>query len=226
MADGSNFATLNAARPTTWTDERTELARRLWSDGYSASQIAKRLGGVTRNSVIGKAFRMGWKHEAPSKPLAKPFLWNDALDARLRAAVEAGDTDAEIAEAFGTVRGVINYRRHRLGLLTNHTRKAPKKPTAVFNTHPKADVSHGIERAPVIPKEAAFAGIGKRTTLAIALFGECRWPLECVEDEQTLCGETTLLEQVYCACHAKLARNPIQPKGGERDLARALRRYA
>ncbi|MEM6733742.1 MAG: GcrA family cell cycle regulator, partial [Myxococcota bacterium] len=28
--------------------------RKLWAEGHSASQIAKELGGVTRNAVIGK----------------------------------------------------------------------------------------------------------------------------------------------------------------------------
>ena len=42
-----------------WTDERVELLKRLWLDGLSASQIAKQLGGVTRNAVIGKVHRLG-----------------------------------------------------------------------------------------------------------------------------------------------------------------------
>jgi GcrA cell cycle regulator len=41
-----------------WTDEATDMARTLWLDGVSASQIAKRLGR-TRNAVIGKMGRMG-----------------------------------------------------------------------------------------------------------------------------------------------------------------------
>lgn len=42
-----------------WTDERVELLKKLWLDGLSASQIAKQLGGVTRNAVIGKVHRLG-----------------------------------------------------------------------------------------------------------------------------------------------------------------------
>lgn len=42
-----------------WTAERIETLRRLWMLGYSGSQIAKELGGVTRNAVIGKAHRLG-----------------------------------------------------------------------------------------------------------------------------------------------------------------------
>ena len=42
-----------------WTEERVELLRKLWAEGLSASQIAGRLGEVTRNAVIGKVHRLG-----------------------------------------------------------------------------------------------------------------------------------------------------------------------
>ena len=42
-----------------WNDERVELLKKLWSEGLSASQIATRLGSVTRNAVIGKVHRLG-----------------------------------------------------------------------------------------------------------------------------------------------------------------------
>jgi GcrA cell cycle regulator len=41
-----------------WTDERVELLKKLWSDGLSASRIAAQLGGITRNAVIGKVHRL------------------------------------------------------------------------------------------------------------------------------------------------------------------------
>lgn len=42
-----------------WTDERVELLKKLWGEGLSASQIAGRLGSVSRNAVIGKVHRLG-----------------------------------------------------------------------------------------------------------------------------------------------------------------------
>ena len=42
-----------------WTDDRVETLKKLWSEGLSASQIAGRLGSVTRNAVIGKVHRLG-----------------------------------------------------------------------------------------------------------------------------------------------------------------------
>ncbi len=57
-----------------WTDERVETLRTLWLDGLSASQIAKQLGGVTRNAVIGKVHRLGLSGRAtPSQPSPVAF---------------------------------------------------------------------------------------------------------------------------------------------------------
>ena len=42
-----------------WTDARVATLRRMWAEGETASQIAKELGGVTRNAVLGKAYKLG-----------------------------------------------------------------------------------------------------------------------------------------------------------------------
>lgn len=57
-----------------WTEERVALLRKLWLEGLSASQIAKQLGGVTRNAVIGKVHRLGLSGRAtPSQPPRPAF---------------------------------------------------------------------------------------------------------------------------------------------------------
>lgn len=56
-----------------WNDERVVLLKKLWAEGHSASQIAKQLGGVTRNAVIGKVHRLGLSGRAtPSRPVKRP----------------------------------------------------------------------------------------------------------------------------------------------------------
>src|SRR3954471_897239 len=57
-----------------WTDDRVTTLKKLWLDGLSASQIAKQLGGVTRNAVIGKVHRLGLSgRAAPSQPARPAF---------------------------------------------------------------------------------------------------------------------------------------------------------
>lgn len=42
-----------------WTAGRVELLKRRWAEGRSAFLIAKELGGVSKNGVIGKVNRLG-----------------------------------------------------------------------------------------------------------------------------------------------------------------------
>jgi GcrA cell cycle regulator len=47
-----------------WTDDRIEQLKSLWTEGLSASHIAKVMGGISRNAVIGKVHRLGLARRA------------------------------------------------------------------------------------------------------------------------------------------------------------------
>ena len=55
-----------------WTEEKVQKLRELWSKGHTASQIAEMLGDTTRNAVIGKAHRLNLEARAPSKQSSLP----------------------------------------------------------------------------------------------------------------------------------------------------------
>lgn len=73
-----------------WTDERVELLKKLWQDGLSASQIARQVGGVTRNAVIGKVRRMGLPYRAapradrPQPPQGSVLMYAPARPRAIR----------------------------------------------------------------------------------------------------------------------------------------------
>jgi GcrA cell cycle regulator len=50
----------------TWPPDRVAALERLWTDGLSASEIAARFPGVTRNAVLGNSTAWGgWAGDAP-----------------------------------------------------------------------------------------------------------------------------------------------------------------
>ena len=66
-----------------WTPERTEFLVKLWNEGIPTSQIGRELG-VTKNSVVGKAHRLGLaKRQSPihSKPVEAKVIKLDGLGA-------------------------------------------------------------------------------------------------------------------------------------------------
>lgn len=43
----------------TWTPDRIAQLKKLHADGLSFAQIARKIGGISRNAAIGKALRLG-----------------------------------------------------------------------------------------------------------------------------------------------------------------------
>ena len=41
-----------------WDTEKVEKLKELWGKGNTANEIASIIGGVSRNAVIGKAYRL------------------------------------------------------------------------------------------------------------------------------------------------------------------------
>jgi GcrA cell cycle regulator len=111
-----------------WTDERIDRLKALWTQGMTASQIADELGGVSRNAVIGKAHRLGLQSrpspvkandvaapadsdpvaaavapvETPAAPAARaaePAPWDDAAAEERAQAPAPAARAAEVKEA-------------------------------------------------------------------------------------------------------------------------------
>lgn len=61
-------AQFNIHATPSWTEERIETLRKLWTEGLSASEISSRIAGFSRNAVIGKLHRLGLSAETRSKP--------------------------------------------------------------------------------------------------------------------------------------------------------------
>lgn len=61
-------------RNGTWTDEAREKISQPWIEGQSASMIAERMGGVTRNSIIGLVHRMGLKRAVPEASMKRQTM--------------------------------------------------------------------------------------------------------------------------------------------------------
>jgi GcrA cell cycle regulator len=99
-----------------WTDDRVELLKKLWSDGLSASQIAVELGGISRNSVIGKVHRLGLSGRAKSQSGSLPRIRKPRVQGSVvrgarggvrgntaLAHVEAYETDLEPQQQFENI---------------------------------------------------------------------------------------------------------------------------
>jgi GcrA cell cycle regulator len=198
-----------------WTDERVETLKRMWADGQSASQIAKELGGVTRNAVIGKVHRLGLSNRV------------------------SGAGAEEIEEPVVAPLRVEPAARPPLAEATRPTEPAPKPapdraavPPAASNVTPlpirKAIVPAG---QPLPPQPSAneispeaLASVrevekrAKKLTLMELTERTCKWPIgDPATDDFWFCGLPSLPGKPYCEAHVGVA---FQPMSARRDRRR------
>ena len=67
-----------------WNDERDAAITRMWSEDLTASQIAQRIGGTTRNAVIGRVRRLNLPYRNPHRVGLAP--WRTGQDDRIHKA--------------------------------------------------------------------------------------------------------------------------------------------
>lgn len=67
----------------TWTVTRVEALVKMWSEGKDAGDIARELGDITRNAVIGKAHRLGLPTRG-SRHKSKPIKQDSAEKTQIK----------------------------------------------------------------------------------------------------------------------------------------------
>ena len=163
-----------------WTEERVELLKKLWADGLSASQIAGRLGGITRNAVIGKVHRLGLAGRATTSRMRSP---------RLRRHI--GHTPMRPAPAAR-----VQFRTH------GNTALKPVYAPVEQRMPALALVPAPIEELNIPPV--------LRVNLLDLKECMCRWPIgDPQSDDFHFCGRHKASGGSYCEHHARIAFQPV-----------------
>jgi GcrA cell cycle regulator len=185
-----------------WTDERVETLKAMWSEGKSASQIAKELGGVTRNAVIGKVHRLGLSNrvggiDPPDEELLEG-LAEDPAPEPLPEAEPAEPQPASPATARpGTAKDPAPAVRQKPG------QPMPPQPAA-------SEIS-----AEALANLAEVAKKARRLTLMQLNERTCKWPVgDPATDDFWFCGLPAVPGKPYCETHVAVA---FQPMSARRD---------
>ena len=180
-----------------WTDERVETLKKMWGEGQSASQIAKELGGVTRNAVIGKVHRLGLSNRTgggTSKPAAKEKAAPKAA-AKPKAAPRAAPKAEEPPKPVHVRRQIIPAGQ-----------PLPPQPSA-NEISPEALAS--VREVEKTSKKISLMELTERT---------CKWPVgDPATDDFWFCGLAAQAGKPYCEAHVGVA---FQPMSSRRDRRR------
>lgn len=184
-----------------WTDERVETLKRLWLDGLSANQIAKQLGGVTRNAVIGKVHRLGLAgRAAPSQPARPAYKPPRPVSDNVRKAVADHQTRSR-----ATLRAVPPTSQDADAITGAMPRPLPVRYEAPGAATVLTLGAHMCKWPIGDPSSEGFTFCGKGANAT---------------------GSTQ--RQAYCVEHARIAFQPAtggKKKATANELARSLRRY-
>jgi GcrA cell cycle regulator len=190
-----------------WTDERVETLKTMWSEGKSASQIAKELGGVTRNAVIGKVHRLGLSNRVGG---AEPQ--DEVVAAAEPAAEEVADEP--MAEAT-PVPPQAQVRPVREPVAPPAVRaKTPGQPQPP--QPPQAEIS-----AEALANLAEVAKRARRLNLMQLTERTCKWPVgDPATDDFWFCGLPAVPGKPYCETHVAVAFQPMSARRDRRASGR------
>ena len=204
-----------------WTDERVETLKRMWGEGQSASQIARELGGVTRNAVIGKVHRLGLSNRTLAGETPA-----DAAEATPEATVEATATSTEAeaatespeartaaetaadtpeAEADDQEEAATAVMLHRRPIITAGQPLPPQPSANEISAEALATVREVEKRA----RKLTLMELTERT---------CKWPVgDPATPDFWFCGLPAQAGKPYCEAHVGVA---FQPMSARRDRRR------
>jgi GcrA cell cycle regulator len=192
-----------------WPDARVELLKKMWAEGQSASQIAKELGGVTRNAVIGKVHRLGLSNRAGSnasaatEAKAAPKPKAEAKPKPVPKPAPAPKAEPAPKPAPAASAPVPMPARKQI---IPAGQPLPPQPSA-NEISPEA-----LARVSEVEKKA------KKLTLMDLTERTCKWPVgDPATDDFWFCGLPVQQGKPYCEAHVGVA---FQPMSSRRDRRR------
>ena len=222
-----------------WTDERVETLKKMWAEGQSASQIAKELGGVTRNAVIGKVHRLGLSNRvgpgaaaedevevapvvvptpapAPAKPATAP--------PRATAPVAAPEAPVAAAPApqpapVAAVEPVAPAPIESSTITFSPTAPIPLRKAIIPAGQPLPPQPSANEISPeALASVREVEKRAKKLTLMELTERTCKWPIgDPATEDFWFCGLPSVAGKPYCEAHVGVA---FQPMSARRDRRR------
>lgn len=191
-----------------WTDERVELLKKMWGEGQSASQIAKELGGVTRNAVIGKVHRLGLSNRSSGGGSTD----SSKTEAKAKSAAKKEAAKPKVKEAAAPAPEPAAAPAPRPAV-------SPARKAIIPAGQPLPPQPSANEISPeALAKVNEVEKKSKKLTLLELTERTCKWPVgDPATDDFWFCGLPVQSGKPYCEAHVGVA---FQPMSSRRDRRR------
>ncbi len=195
-----------------WSDERVAILKKMWLEGNSASEIAKVLGDITRNAVIGKVHRLGLSNRdtnalksgssstkvTKSIKRGRPPKVNNEIKKRgrpqkLRETIEFPEKVDETEKSASSLGKVKHSDQNKLKVVSDFSEETIKN----------------LRKVEMKSKKISLMELTERT---------CKWPIgDPATDTFWFCGHESEPGKPYCKTHISIAFQPITQRRSRKE---------
>ena len=205
-----------------WTEERIDRLKAMWTEGATASQIADELGGVSRNAVIGKAHRLGLEARPspvrPGEEKERPAPAAASATSAKPAPVERTAPKPAAAAAAAPERAAPAHPRTPQRPQSDNVQYRSIGPGGFIRQGP-GDQQPPIPPAPprrLVPAKPS-PEVADKTSLLELNDRICKWPMgHPGEPDFHFCGNAANPGFPYCVQHCGIAYQAQLPRRDRR----------
>ena len=195
-----------------WSDERVAVLKKMWLDGNSASEIAKELGNITRNAVIGKVHRLGLSNRETNVSKAGGNA-NKTIKGvkrgrppKLSKEPKKRGRPQKIKESKDS-NDIYTERGKPINVSGATGRTNDSKLEVVSDL--SAETLKDLLKVEMKSKKISLMDLTERT---------CKWPIgDPATEEFWFCGHEAEQGKPYCKTHISIAFQPITQRRGRKE---------
>ena len=195
-----------------WSDERVAILKKMWLDGNSASEIAKALGNITRNAVIGKVHRLGLSNRDTNVSKAS-VTSNKAIKGVKRGRPPKINKEPKKRGRPQKIKGPKEFNESS----TERGKPISESGATGRSNDSKLEVVSDLSeetlkdllKVEMKSKKISLMDLTERT---------CKWPIgDPATDAFWFCGHEAEPGKPYCKTHISIAFQPITQRRGRKE---------
>ena len=195
-----------------WSDERVAILKKMWLEGSSASEIAKELGNITRNAVIGKVHRLGMSNRDTNNLKSGSSTSNAKKSVRRGRPPKVNKEEKKRGRPHklkdsGDFPGTLDVKEKSTTSSAKEMRLDENKPKVASDL--SEETLQNILKVEMKSKKISLMELTERT---------CKWPIgDPATDTFWFCGHESEPGKPYCKTHISIAFQPITQRRSRKE---------
>ncbi len=195
-----------------WSDERVAILKKMWLEGSSASEIAKELGNITRNAVIGKVHRLGMSNRDTNNLKSGSSTSNAKKSVRRGRPPKVNKEEKKRGRPHklkdtGDYPGTLDRKEKSATSSGKEMRLDNNKIKVVSDL--SEETLQNILKVEMKSKKISLMELTERT---------CKWPIgDPATDTFWFCGHESEPGKPYCKTHISIAFQPITQRRSRKE---------